>query len=58
MNNIQIKENHNKPSQLGWRCGLVSLSEQGYERFEEEDGKVIQWLSDALTSRLGILLLS
>jgi hypothetical protein len=38
-----------QPNPNGWRCGLVSLSEQGYERFEEADIKVIDWLNTQRT---------
>lgn len=37
---------------MGWRCGLVSHSEQGYERFEEADIKVIDWLNTELQEQL------
>ena len=37
-----------------WTCGLVSLSREGYERFEEGDAEVIHWLNDQLQARLNI----
>jgi len=35
-----------------WSCGLVSVSDHGYESFEDADLSVIQWLNKQLLQRL------
>ena len=37
---------------MGWRCGVVSLSQQGYERFEDADAPIIEWLNSQLLGHL------
>ena len=35
-----------------WRCGLVSVSDHGYESFADTDLSVIQWLNQQLLQKL------
>ena len=37
MSNSPIAKDRSSQPRLGWRCGVVRLSERGYERFEEAD---------------------
>lgn len=44
-----------QPSSLrptGWRCGVVCVSEEGYENFEEADAQMIAWLNPQLLEKL------
>ncbi len=39
-------------SYFGWKCGVVSLSAEGYEKFESADAEVVQWLAEQLGSKI------
>ena len=52
MNPSRTAEQPNSRTLSGWRCSVVSLSEQGYERLETQDTAVIDWLKDQLLQRI------